>query len=351
MKRTVLLVFCLTLVSCTACSSAPTQGYENIATEAQVESEPPTVLKIGCQSAEDSSEVRVLKYFEQLVEERSKHALDIQIFPSSALGPVGDMAEGVSLGTIEMAAIGFNSYATYCSDFAIYDLWSFHGPEDFVQLYESEVGKKLNSELLTSSGIRILTYNLCSPGQLYFWGNKEIRTVDDYNGLRVRTNGLATVDFAIAAFGGIPTAVSWTDMYSALQTKVIDVGFGDVENLLTSGYGGIVTYRYTGLENYLGSSVCISEKVWQSLSGELQIIIEKALKEACQDFARKVYEEKVRSGEESLRQTGIETLTMDPAEKDKMALIIREASEAYLNTVVLPEILEEAKPYFSTFDG
>lgn len=123
----VIVFLCAIWLRCTGCGFEQILEVEGSIQEEQSlqEKTKPMILKIACQSTEDSSEVQVLKYFEKLVEVRSENSVDIQIFPSSMLGSVSEMAEGVSLGTIEMAAIGINSYAAYCKDFAVYDSWLF----------------------------------------------------------------------------------------------------------------------------------------------------------------------------------------------------------------------------------
>lgn len=279
--------------------------------------------------------------------QKSNHEIDIQIFPSSSLGSVADLVEGVTLGTVEMAAVGFSSYVPYCNDFAIYDPWMFTGPEDFVKLYDSAIGAQLNQKLLETAGIRILSYNLCSPGQMYFWGNEELTTVSSYKGLKVRTNGMSTVSVAIEALEAVPTAVPWKDMYTAIQAKTLDVGLGDVENILNTNYDTIITYRYSGPKNYLGSSVCISEKTWQALSDEYRVILEESMIDACQNYGKQVYEKKVAMGEDALLQTSIQTLEMEPGEREKMTLLMREAVEEYLSTTVSPNLLKQARPFFS----
>lgn len=303
----------------------------------------PIVLKIGCQSAENSSEVKVLKQLEYLAEQYSDGALDIKIYPASQLGSLSGLMDGVTRGTIEMATIGMNSYMAYDPDFAVYDLWSFEGPEEFIRLYNSPVGERMNQDLIEDAGIHILSYNLCSTGRLYFWGNERITMVGDYGGLHVRTNSSATNSVAISAFGATAIIVPWSDMLTALQSKVIDVAFGDVENMITSGYTSMVTYRYDGPQNFLGSSVCISEKVWEVLPEALQVVLEQAAVEACQTYGNALYDSKISESEAALDKAGIETVPMAPGEKEKMADLIHAALADYLATAVSQTFLDEVQ--------
>lgn len=303
----------------------------------------PIVLKIGSQSAAEASEVLVLKRFESLVEEASDGALDIQIFTGSSLGPLNDLISGMSLGTVEMATVGLNSFSALCEDFTVYDLWNFQGPEEFIRLYSSPVGQALNQELLESAGIRVLSYNLCGTGRMYFWGNREISTVSAYRGLQIRTNSSSACSVAIAALQALPISVSWSDMSVALQTGVIDVASGDTENMLTSGFCGQVRYRYEIPENFMGSSLCISQKVWESLSPELQQIVEEAAVEACQTYGDELYAQELQNNEAALKAAGVETLTMAPGEQEAMAGLIRDSLDNFLAGAVSPELLEQVQ--------
>ena len=303
----------------------------------------PIVLKIGSQSAAEASEVLVLQRFEALAEEASGGALDIQIYTDSSLGPLNDLISGLSLGTVEMATVGLNSFSALCEDFAVYDLWNFQGPEEFIRLYSSPVGQALNQELLESAGIRVLSYNLCGTGRMYFWGNREISTVSAYRGLQIRTNSSSACSVAIAALQALPISVSWSDMSVALQTGVIDVASGDTENMLTSGFCGQVRYRYEIPENFMGSSLCISQKVWESLSPELQQIVEEAAAEACQTYGDELYAQELQNNEAALKAEGVETLTMAPGEQEAMAGLIRDSLDSFLAGAVSAELLEQVQ--------
>lgn len=303
----------------------------------------PIIMKIGTQSAESSCEVKVLEYFEQLVEKKSDGAIDIRIYPDSKLGTLQELMQGVSLGTIEMATVGMDAYMNYYQDFAVFNMWMFSGPEDFIRLYQSPIGDQLKEVLQEQSGIRILSYNLCGTGKLYFWGNKSIETVGDFSGLKVRSNSSYTNPVAIESFGAVPIQVAWTDMQTALQAGVIDIACGDVENILASGYDSSLTYRYDGPENFLASSICISEKVWSSLPSELCTLLEETLVEACQTYGNGLYVNRFIETETRLAESGVITLPMQDGEKAAMASLIRTAILDYLYNIVSPETLQEMK--------
>ena len=311
-----------------------------------VSSEPeqiqPIVLKVGSQSAEDSSEIQVIRRFEQLVEEASGGTLDIQVYTDSGLGAVSDLIEGMSVGTIEMATVCLNSYSALCSDFAVYDMWSFKEPEEFVRLYESQVGRDLNRELTEEAGIRILSYNLCGTGRLYFWGNELLETMDGYRGLKIRTNSSSACAAAISALHALPVSVPWTDMAAALRTEVINVASGDVENMLASGFCDQVAYRYDTPPNFMGSSLCISEKVFELLDAQQQEWIQSAAVQACQEYGSALFSKRAAVNE-ALVGERVTTLFLPEEEKAEMSRRIDASLQTYLASVVSPELLEETQ--------
>ncbi len=342
MPRHVKLILTAVILACTFGCAAPEPVSSTPAAESTSPAKEPLVLKIGCQSTESSSEGKVLRCFEELVEAGSEGEIDVQLYLDSALGPVNDLLSGVSLGTIEMATIGLNSFSSLCGDFALYDLWTFKGPEEFVRFYSSAVGQQLNQTLLEQADIRVLSYNLCGPGRLYFWGNQEISTLEDYRGLRIRTNSSSACAVAIAALEAIPVPVSWSDMSVAFQIGIIDVESGDVENMLTSGYCEQVAYRYDTPPNFMGSCLCVSERVWESLSSRRQELLLDAAIQACQEYGVELYQKQVSEDEEVLARMRIEDLSVSQAERDEMEERIDAALREYLDLSVSQELLEQA---------
>lgn len=321
------LVMVLSLVACGEKSPAENNG--------------PVVLKVGSQGAPDSLEVQTINSFAQLVNERSGGSLDIQVFPSSQLGSMTDMIEGVTLGTVDLCVVGMSNLTQICPEYAAYDMWFYDDATDVINVYNSEVGAKLRQTLVEKTGVRMLSYINCSAGQMYLWAKKPITTMADFNGLVLRVPGNKSIATALAALGTTAN-VPFGDMYTAAQTGVIDVGSADIATMISNGFDEVFPYCIEITGNYMPLSLIVSDAVYQGLTEEQQKIIEEAAVEACQYWD--THQEEVRKGDmDMLENSKAELVKMDSAELSKMDDLIHDAIEKYLSATIDADMIAEIR--------
>ena len=106
------------------------------------------------------------------------------------------------------------------------------------------------------------------------WEN--IRTPADLKGLKIRVQDMKSQTDMMNYLGGIPVAMSYGDVYTSLQTGIID-GTENNETALTTGKHGEVCKVYSVDQHAMIPDVLImSEKVWKQISPEDQEIILEA---------------------------------------------------------------------------
>ncbi len=301
----------------------------------------PKVIKIASQGAPGSLEIQTLDRFAELVNEKCADSLKVEVYPSGQLGGLADAIEGVTLGTIEMAAPGLSNLSQLCSDFAAYDMWFYDGPEDIITVYNSDLGQKLNQELIDTAGVRLLSYNNCTAGRMYLWAKEPITTVDGFNGKVIRVPGNPSIATALSAIG-TTSQVGFGDMYTAAQTGVIDIGSADISTMISNGFDEIFPYCIEITGNYMPMCLIISEDVYQALSEEEQTVVSESAVEACQYWD--THQDEVREGDmEMLENSKAEMVHMDP---DELAVIdekIHDAIEEYLAKSIDGEIIAQVR--------
>lgn len=309
--------------------------------KAPAESSEPFVLKVGSQGAPDSLEVQTIENFAKLVNERSGGSLDVQVFPSSQLGSMTDMIEGVTLGTVDLCVAGMSNLTQICPDYAAYDMWFYGDATDVINVYNSEVGVRLRQTLVETTGARMLSYINCSAGQMYLWAKEPITTMADFEGLVLRVPGNKSIATALAALG-TTSNVPFGDMYTAAQTGVIDVGSADIATMISNGFDDVFPYCIEITGNYMPLSLIMSETIFQQLTEEQQKIIEEAAVEACQYWDS--HQEEVRKGDmDMLEASKAELVKMDPAELAKMNDLIHNAIEQYLSATIDADMISEIR--------
>ena len=282
-----------------------------------------TILKLATTLTPDNSMVKAMYELSDLVSERTNGSVDIQIFPSSQLGDQMDYIEGMGLGTIEMCIIGISALESYEPKFAIYTLpFVYESQEHIHNFFDSDISQELLDGFRDKQHIRILAP--LDEGFRNVWTkDTPIRTVDDFAKLTVRVPDVPVYMNLFSALGSHPVPMGWGDTYTALQTSMINAVENNIEMVLSSNLQQTLKYNNITGHTYSMNGLAISETVFEELSPSEQII----LLECTEKIARKRQIEFARTQREleaSLKDMGIETITLPEEELEKIKLIMQD---------------------------
>ena len=121
--------------------------------------------------------------------------------------------------------------------------------------------------------------------QMFGWFNKEINSLEDIKGLKMRIPGIGGE--VLKEAGGIPVTLPGGELFTALQTGVIDATeWVGPYNDLTFGFHQAAKYYYYPGWHEPGPmlELLINKDAWDSLPKHLQVIIETASKAVNQDM-------------------------------------------------------------------
>lgn len=233
----------------------------------------------------------------------------IEVYPSSQLGDTADVLEQAKSGSNVGVIIDTGMLADYVPDIAIYSApYVFDSVENARAFIETDIFKAWDAEL-TKHGLRDLGCNWYQ-GARNFLTNKKVEIPADLKGLRVRTMGSTVAQESMAALGAVPTSVPWGEVYSALQSNVID----SAEAQTTAVYGASlyeVTKFCAVTEHFLlYTGLVISEEWFQTLPEDYQqILIARAVEAG--DYATELTLEVEVKDKELMAQAGMEYVEVD----------------------------------------
>src|SRR5699024_9225359 len=207
----------------------------------------------------------------------------VSIHHSGSLGDDETTIDELRLGTIDFVIGGTQNAASFVPKLQVFGLaYLFEDMEhfekaiaengDIFQYFETEFEEQqLDVKLLALSG----------GGTRYLSNNKkEIATPDDLQGMKLRLPGSPIENDIWSALGALPTSLSWNEVYSGIQTGVVE-GF---ESTL-SGYTGSKLYEvapYVSLTEhlYMATHFTMSDLTFNKLPEEYQEIVDEVAKEA-----------------------------------------------------------------------
>lgn len=217
-----------------------------------------------------------LRNFETDLEALSDGKIDVQIFWNGQLGKVENVLNLVRNGQVEGVIASDGHVAPYYPDIQVLGLpYLFIDRKVAYEVFDGEFGTYLGDKMAAESGIRPMPW-LENGGYRHYSSNSPMATVEDMKGLKIRTMNNPLHMQIVESLGGSPTPIPWADLYTSLQTGVVD----GQENSLS-------TFRVPKLEEvqsniildghvYSIISLFVSEKWYQSLPAELQDAVVQA---------------------------------------------------------------------------
>ena len=223
-------------------------------------------------------------YFAQLVNEKSGGRITIEVFPAGQLGDEKTMYQTIQMGggAIDICRANTNSLVDFgAQKLTLFGLpFIFRDREHLWNVLNSEIGDEFKNEL-QELGTGMVGLFYLDEGSRNFFTKEgvEIRTAEDLKGLKLRVPTTDLMSDTVAALGAQSTPISFSELYSALQTGTVDGAEQPHSGYYSNKYAEVApNYSLTG-HTYSPSIVIMAESVWNKLSDADKAIIEEAAKE------------------------------------------------------------------------
>ena len=268
-------------------------------------------LKLGDVQPPDLIVQKGLARFAELVKERTGGAVEVQIFPGSQLGTEQEMIEGVKLGTIDMFQGSTGSVGRFLPEleaFAHPYIW--RDTEHLLKVVRGEIGQELTQKLLKQHGMRILDMGWVFGHRNLTTRNTIVRTPVDMKGLKIRVQPTAVYLATIKAMGGTPTPIDFNELYSSLQTGVVDGQENPFALIYAAKFHEVQNYVMRTRHITQQQTILINEGVFQALLPDQQRAITSAIYEAG-DYQNNLINQDDAASLEKLKAAGMKVIDPD----------------------------------------
>ena len=241
--------------------------------------ENPMVLTLAHGLSETHTVHIAMTEFADKVNERTDGRIQVRILPNGQLGSENENMEQLMAGVISMTKVSAPGLATYNEAYHTFGLpYIFDNTGDFYHIMDS---RQMRDFFLSSQDDGFITVTYYTSGARSFYTtDKPVRTPADLKGLKIRVQDMKSQTDMMKALGGIPVTMSYGDVYTSLQTGIID-GAESNETALTTGKHGEVCKVFSTDEHAMIPDVLVmSAKVWKNISPEDQKIILEAAYES-----------------------------------------------------------------------
>ncbi|MEW9670559.1 TRAP transporter substrate-binding protein [Ammoniphilus sp. 3BR4] len=254
-----------------------TEGNTGAAETGKGTEEKEQTLKLAHNLSEDHPVHIALSDFSKKVEEKSGGKMKVQIFANGVLGAEKEVLEQLQGGAVDMTKVSAAALENFAPEYAVFSVpYLFVSKDHFYKSMESEAVQKLYGANKDKGFVGLTYYD--SGARSFYTKGKAIKTPDDLKGLKIRVQDSPTAIKMVELLGGNPTPMAYGEVYTALQSGVID-GAESNETALTTGKHGEVAKDFSLNEHTMIPDVLvISSNTWDKLSPEQQKILNEAAK-------------------------------------------------------------------------
>ncbi|MBD3803202.1 MAG: DctP family TRAP transporter solute-binding subunit [Thioclava sp.] len=271
--------------------------------------------------------------FKSIVESNSGGRIEVQLFPNGQLGKDNEVIDQVRNGLVESVISSSGGIAQHYPLVGVFDIpFAFPniGVASKVITKDSSFGKKFTADLEAKTGLKVL--GLLDSGGFFEFTNskKPIKTVEDMAGLRIRTMTVPTQEALVNSLGANATPMPWAELYTALQTGVVDGEMNPVPIIAFAKFDEV--QKYLSLTNHLITPYVwtMNEDFYKGLSPEDQYLISWAA-DVATDAGRSM-SRVIEASDKGLPALAakMEVNAVDPAELEKFAAASQPAVRALI---------------------
>jgi len=303
----------------------------------------PIVIKFSHVVAVDTPKGKGAEKFKELAEKKFPGRVKVEVYPNSTLYKDGEEMEALALGSVQMLAPSLAKFGPLgVKEFEVFDLpYIFDDYNELHKVTAGSVGKSLFKKL-ESKGITGLAY--WDNGFKIMTANKPMKVPTDMRGMKMRIQSSQVLSAEMKALGALPQTMSFSEVYQAMQTGVVDGSENTPSNIYTQKVHEVQKHATLTDHGYIGYAVITNKKFWDGLPADIRTGLEAAMAEATKysnDIAKSENDEALAKIKAS-GKTAIYTPTKEEKAAWKKALVkVHKEMEGRIGKDAIQEVYKE----------
>ncbi|MDF0725956.1 TRAP transporter substrate-binding protein [Cytobacillus sp. S13-E01] len=298
----------------TTTDNTPQDTSEN--KPAEEEKKEKIVLKFGELNPDTHIVTMSIREFGRILDEKTDGRITVEVFPSGQLGDQQTMIQSLQMGALDL----YRTNPSYLADLGMAKMNVLHLPFLFRDtdhawnVIDSDIGQEFLDVINDSDRKMIGLGYLAESPRNFFFRDKVVTKVEDMKGLKIRVPPSQMYLDIVEAFGASPTPIAYSELYSALQTGVVDGAENPIVGYYTNNFQEVApNYTLNGHE-FAPSVVIVSELTWNTLDAVDQQLLKDAMKET-EKYMRQLAKEKDEEALVALKAAGVTISELEDHEK------------------------------------
>ena len=222
--------------------------------------------------------------FADLVSEYTDGSVSVEVFPSGQIAGLRQGAEAVQLGTVDFVWSDMGTLGNWRPEYGFVSLpFLFSGNAHFAAFFDGEGGEKVAESLRKNLNIEVLGYGNAGF-RVIATRDTAVREPADLKGVRIRVPEVPVYISAFKSVGANPTPLAWGEVYTAMQTGVIDAVENPTEGLVNGALNEVA--HHISRTNHIMTDVNLFANAgkFAGLDAEEQGAIHRAAETALAEF-------------------------------------------------------------------
>ena len=273
------------------------------------------VLKAADDQPEDYPTTMALKYMGKLLDERTNGRIKVQVYGGAQLGQAQETIKMTQAGTIAFDRVNAAPLVSVSPAMGVFSMpYLFRDEDHLWKVLEGPAGKGLLKGMESSNLVGLAYYD--SGARSFYTKGKPIKTPADMKGMKIRVQPSKIFVDLINSLDASPTPMNYGEVYSGLQTGIIDGAENNAPSLWTSKHYEVAKYYSLDEHSMVPEVLLMSKKVWDGLSTNDQKLIAQAAQDSVAE-QRKLWKTFVQKSMDELTAKGVVFLRPDKAPFEK----------------------------------
>lgn len=277
--------------------------------------------------------VEAVEYMGKILAEKTKGRITVQVFHSAQLGQEKDTIEQTQFGVIDLNRVSLGPFNNIIEETKIPSLpYIFRSVEHMHKVMDGPVGQEILDAFKRHKLVGLAFYD--GGSRSFYNRRKPITSMADLKGLKFRVMQSDVFVEMVNALGANATPMPYGEVYSSIQTGVIDGAENNWPSYESSGHFEVAGFYTLDQHLIVPEVLVMAEKTWNKLSKEDQKLVREAA-QASVPFMRKKWAEREAASEKKVRAAGVKIIT-----KIDKAPFIEAMKPVYKRFVTSPKLKE-----------
>ncbi|MDR3591912.1 MAG: TRAP transporter substrate-binding protein [Negativicutes bacterium] len=284
----------------------------------------PVVLKAYDSQPPDYPTALMLKEMGRLLDERTKGRIKVEVIAGGQLGGEKEATEMMQSGAIGFGHVNASPLTGFVPKMGVLSLpYLFRDIEHLYKVVDGPIGQEMFKELEKNNLVGLVY--LDAGARSFYTKSRAINTPDDAKGQKIRVQQNKIFVDTVSALGASATPMGYGEVYSGLQSGMIDGAENNPPSLLAVKHYEVCKFFALDEHSMVPEIIIMSKKVFESLSPDDQKLVRQAAVDAAV-FYKKIWNESIEKAYKDLAAQGV---TISKPDKEPFRKAVAPVYEKY----------------------